>query len=68
MNRLSGDLHPGDWRHHHTLVPPHGRGDLIPEKIPDYYEETITPGGELLAVITGLVTGDQRESEMEAGG
>ena len=41
MDRLTGDVHPGDWRLHHTWRSG-APGDFRPVKVPDYHEEEIS--------------------------
>jgi len=69
----SSEIHPGDWRLHHTWRSG-GPGDFRPVKIPDYQEEEITVLDLLFELLGGEAPERQpaefiREpSDMEAGG
>jgi hypothetical protein len=51
----AGDLHPGDWRLHSLFSLEGVSGDFTPVREPDYAELRVTPLGELLEHLAGMV-------------
>jgi hypothetical protein len=68
IDRPSGAAlgHPGDWRHHHVILPG-SPGDFTPVREPGHHEEENSPLDALLALL-GMREGPAAEAGPDIAG
>lgn len=72
MEKLTGEVHPGDWRLHHISLP-EGPGDFTPVRRDAHQEEEHSAFDVVLDLLGGLVPGlpekerEHAEADREAG-